>query len=143
LANRFRASGVSCSVSDDIAEVLWRKLVWNIPFNGLAIAAGGKDVAQILNDGKLLSRAKKLMREVMAIARECGVAIEDGYADFQIERTKPMGDYKPSSLLDWQAGREVEVEPIWGEPLRRARELNIAAPELSRLYEELRAATIF
>jgi 2-dehydropantoate 2-reductase len=141
LANRFRAAGVSCQVSDNIAEVLWRKLVWNIPFNGLAIASGGKDVSQILADEKMLSRAKTLMREVIAIARATGVEIEDEYADFQIERTKPMGDYKPSSLIDWQAGREVEVEPIWGEPLRRACELKVFAPELSRLYEELCAAT--
>jgi 2-dehydropantoate 2-reductase len=142
LANRFRESGVSCQISDDIEEVLWRKLVWNIPFNGLAIAAGGKDVSQILADEELLPRAKILMREVIAIARASGVAIEDEYAAFQIARTIPMGDYKPSSLIDWQHQREVEVEPIWGEPLRAARELNVPAPELARLYDELRAAVI-
>ena len=145
LANRLRASGVSCQVHDDIAEVLWRKLVWNIPFNGLAIAAGhdrkGIDVAQILADPTLLKRTRALMHEVIAIARAGGVAIEEEYADFQIERTHPMGDYKPSSLLDWQNGYEVEVEPIWGQPLRRARELGVAAPELERLYQELREAT--
>jgi 2-dehydropantoate 2-reductase len=31
-----------------------------------------------------------------------------------------MGPYKPSTLLDWEAGRPLEIEPIWGEPLRRA-----------------------
>lgn len=141
LANRLRASGVSCQLSDDIAEVLWRKLVWNIPFNGLAIAAGGIDVAQILANPELLERTRVLMREVIAIARASGVLIEDEYVDFQIERTGPMGDYKPSSLLDWQNGYEVEVEPIWGEPLRRARQFGVDSPELERLYAELQKAT--
>lgn len=145
LANRLRASGVSCQVCDDIAEVLWRKLVWNIPFNGLAIAAGqnrkGIDVGQILADPALHERTRALMHEVIAIARASGVSIEDEYAQFQIERTYPMGDYKPSSLLDWQNGHEVEVEPIWGKPLQRARELQVATPELERLYEQLLWAT--
>ena len=130
-------SGVRCDVRDDIAEVLWRKLVWNIPFNGLAIAGGGIDVGQILADAELLQRTRVLMREVIATARAVGVPIEDGYVDFQIERTRPMGDYKPSSLIDWQQGREVEVEPIWGEPLRRAQKAGIETPCLQELYQRL------
>ena len=31
-----------------------------------------------------------------------------------------MGAYQPSSLVDYRAGREVEFDTIWGEPLRRA-----------------------
>jgi 2-dehydropantoate 2-reductase len=31
-----------------------------------------------------------------------------------------MGAYKPSTLLDLEAGRALEVEAIWVEPLRRA-----------------------
>ncbi len=145
LANRLRASGVSCQLSDDIAEVLWRKLVWNIPFNGLAIAGGqdrqGIDVGQILADPALLERTQALMREVIAIARASGVTIEEEYAAFQIERTHPMGDYKPSSLLDWQNGLEVEVEPIWGRPLQLAQELGIPTPQLEKLHQELLQAT--
>lgn len=145
LANRLRASGVSCQLSDDIAEVLWRKLVWNIPFNGLAIAAGrdrkGIDVGQILADPALLERTRALMGEVIATARASGVSIEEEYAAFQIERTYPMGDYKPSSLLDWQNGFEVEVEPIWGRPLQRAQQLGIPTPELEKLHRELFHAT--
>jgi len=145
LQKRLEKSGVSCQLSDDIAEVLWRKLVWNIPFNGLAIAAGeeriGVDVRQILADEKLLERTRVLMREVVEIARASGVFIEGKYIDFQIERTFSMGDYKPSSLLDWRNGFAVEVEPIWGEPLHRAEKLGIAAPELERLYQELKKRT--
>ena len=33
-----------------LAVARWYKLVWNIPFNGLSIAAGGIDTAQILAD---------------------------------------------------------------------------------------------
>ena len=31
-----------------------------------------------------------------------------------------MGPYKPSSMLDYVKGFPLEVEAIWGEPVRRA-----------------------
>jgi 2-dehydropantoate 2-reductase len=49
-----------------------------------------------------------------------------------------MGPYKPSSLVDFLAGREVEVESIWGEPLRRARAIGVDMPRLASLYSRLR-----
>ena len=52
-----------------------------------------------------------------------------------------MGAYQPSSLVDYRAGREVEVEAIWGEPLRRARAKGVPVPRLAALYERLRTVT--
>lgn len=141
LAELFIKSGIECRLSDNIEEVLWRKLTWNIPFNGLSIVGGsgrkGVDVAQIIADAELLEKTRKLMREVIAVAGASGVLIEDEYVEFQIQRTRPMGPYKPSSMLDFEAGREVEIEPIWGEPLRRARNLKIPIPHLEQLYARL------
>ena len=48
-----------------------------------------------------------------------------------------MGSYKPSSLIDFQEGKAVEVEAIWGEPMRRGLKMGIAMPELTKLYDEL------
>ena len=48
-----------------------------------------------------------------------------------------MGPYRPSSLVDWQEGREVEVEAIWGEPLRRAQAVGLTLPRLENLYRQL------
>jgi 2-dehydropantoate 2-reductase len=50
-----------------------------------------------------------------------------------------MGPYQPSSLVDYLAGREVEVEAIWGEPLRRAQALGVRMPRLAALYARLKA----
>ena len=47
-----------------------------------------------------------------------------------IAKTKPMGAYRPSSLIDYEEGREVEVESIWGEPFRRGRD---AGAEIGRI----------
>lgn len=51
-----------------------------------------------------------------------------------MEATATMGDYRPSSLIDWLAGREIEVEAIWGEPLRRAEAAGACVPRLRMLH---------
>ncbi len=45
-----------CSVTNDLALEHWRNLVWNIPFNGLSILAGGIDTAAILADEACIAR---------------------------------------------------------------------------------------
>jgi len=137
LATLFNRAGVICQVSDDLAGLRWRKLVWNIPFNGLSITAGGISVDRILADPTLVADVRSLMHEVITVAEQLGHSIPEGIIDQQIQVTYPMGPYKPSSLIDYLAGREVEVEAIWGEPLRRAEKMGVAVPHLKALHEKL------
>lgn len=133
----FRAAGVKTQIAPSLLGARWHKLVWNVPFNGLSVAAGGLTTDRILADAALEARVWALMREVQAIARAEGVAIAEEFVRDQVEKTRPMGPYRPSTLIDWQAGRPLELEPIWGEPLRRARRHGVPAPELARLRDEI------
>ena len=133
----FTLAGVKCLVGDDLAELRWRKLVWNIPFNGLAIAAGGITTDLILADPKLEETVRDLMLEVVTAAGKMGHEIPLYFIDQQIENTRRMGAYKPSSLIDYLAGKEVELESIWGEPLRRAKRAGAEMPRLEWLYQAI------
>lgn len=141
LAAMFTRAGVKCSVSDDLADVRWKKLVWNVPFNGLSIAAGGITTDRILAQPDLEGEVRALMREIIDAAAKLGHAIPLSFIDRQIEATRPMGPYKPSSLIDFLARKEVEVEAIWGEPLRRAEAAGASMPRLRMLYALLRSLT--
>lgn len=136
----FKAAGVPARTAPDLATAQWRKLVWNIPFNGLAIAEGGLDCVGLLADPRIEARARELMDEVIASAAAFGYAMDPGLVDQQIEVTKAMGPYRPSSLIDFLAGRPVELDAIWSEPLRRARAAGCAVPALARLHEQIRAS---
>jgi 2-dehydropantoate 2-reductase len=125
-------------VGDDLAELRWRKLVWNVPFNGLAIAAGGIATDRILSDPVLEEEVRLLMKEVISAAAHLGIAIPDEFVEDQIARTRPMGAYRPSSLIDYVEGRDVEVESIWGEALRRAQAAGAKVPHLEALYRRIR-----
>jgi 2-dehydropantoate 2-reductase len=120
VAAEFARARVTCTISDDLALERWDKLIWNIPFNGLSILAGGIDTAAIIGDKDLRQATLALMNEVITAANKCGHALPSNAWCEHVERTEKMGAYKPSTLLDWQAGRPLEIEPIWGEPVRRA-----------------------
>jgi 2-dehydropantoate 2-reductase len=134
LVELWKRAGIDCRLATSLQEARWRKLCWNIPFNGLAIAAGGRDTQQVLAESSLVELIWELMREVQATARALGHEIEDEFLQRQLDITYPMGPYKPSSLVDFQLGREVEVEAIWGEPLRVARRVGVRTPHLETLY---------
>jgi 2-dehydropantoate 2-reductase len=139
LAGEFQRCGLKCGTVDNVALERWRKLVWNIPFNGLSIVAGGVDTAAIMANEELCTATTGLMREVVAAANRCGLSLDPEAVEEQIGRTRTMGNYKPSTLLDFEAGRPLEIEAIWGEPLRRARVAGTDTPRLQQLYSVLRS----
>lgn len=141
VADLFVRAGLDCRVLPDLGLARWRKLVWNVPFNGLAIAGGGIDTQQILADPALLARTRALMAEVIAVAAALGHAIDPAFAEANIKGTLEMGPYQPSSLVDFLARQAVEVEAIWGAPLREAKRLGVPTPELESLHREICAAT--
>ena len=144
IAEKFTRAGIKTGVYDNLPELRWRKLIWNIPYNGLSIAAGGPagmTTDKIMADPALEAETRALMQEVAAAAAAHGVDIPDAFIQKQLDTTRPMGAYKPSTLIDYLAHREVEIESIWGEPLRRARAKNVPTPRLALLYALLRALT--
>jgi len=141
VAALFTGAGLDCRMLPDLGLARWRKLIWNVPFNGLSIAAGGIDTQQILADPDLLDRTRALMHEIIAIAAALGHEIDPAFAEGNIRGTLEMGAYQPSSLIDFLAGNAVEIEAIWGEPLRQAKTYGIVTPELEKLYFEICGVT--
>ena len=137
IAGAFSAVGVEANAVDDLDGERWRKLLWNIPFNGLSIGAGA-NVAEVLADAALRAEARALMDELLDAARCLGHAIPDSFADWQIERSGSMGGYQPSSMIDYELGRPVEVEAIWGEPLRQGVAAGAKMPRLALLPAVIR-----
>jgi 2-dehydropantoate 2-reductase len=140
LAKIFSAAGVGCTVAPSIGSARWYKLVWNVPFNGLGIAGGpgGRNTHQVLEDPSLLQEAKDLMAEVLAASARLGYPQDPNLIEKEVSRTRTMGHYKSSSQLDWEAGKPVELESIWGEALRQGTTAGVAMPHLQKLYDKLK-----
>jgi 2-dehydropantoate 2-reductase len=138
IAEMFSTSGAVCKAVDSLIRALWFKLCWNVPFNGLAIVGGGITTDLIVASPPLKNLATDLMREVAAAAAKDGVEISEKYIVAQIAGIESIGAYRPSSLIDYLAGRPVEVEAIWGEPLRRGTANGVKMDRLAFLCELLR-----
>ncbi len=147
IAWEFKRCGVTARVVADLAEARWRKLVWNIPFNGItllataqrAVGATPVSTAEVLADNPLAYLTRRLMDEVVAAGRKLGYAIPTDFADGQFKRTAEMGRYLPSTLLDFMAGRPLELEAIWGEAYRRAFNAGAEVGRLETIYHLLRS----
>jgi 2-dehydropantoate 2-reductase len=157
IAGLIRHSGVPCKVTDSLERAHWEKLVWNVPFNGLGVAsaAGYESVVSgvlpanakmgtCLETDKLLANPKwetlvrELMMEVINAANALGLKLPVETAEKQISRTRDMGAYKASTLLDFEKGLPLELESLFFEPLRQAQKAGVAVPRLSALCEVLR-----
>lgn len=138
LERRFKAAGIQAVAVDDLVKSQWEKLVWNIPFNGLSVAEGGVTTDVLLVNPAIEDEIRALMTEVITAARALGLDLSDDLINFNIDRTRPMGPYRTSSMIDYVEGREVEVAPIWEEPLRRAAEAGVAMPHLAKLLGRIR-----
>lgn len=130
----FTDAELGCVVSDSLMHIRWEKLVWNIPFNGLGVGAEDADTRVVLDDPELRAVARGLMEETILAATADGVTITPDFPDTMMSYSEGMGPYKSSMQLDYANGRPLEVEPILGEPCRRALAAGLAVPRLQMLY---------
>jgi 2-dehydropantoate 2-reductase len=79
------------------------------------------------------------MHEVIAAANALGLKISDSLAETQIARTRTMGAYKASTLIDFERGQPLEVESLFLEPLRQAQTAGVATPRLAALCKILQS----
>jgi 2-dehydropantoate 2-reductase len=157
LGGYLRAAGIPCDLSPNLKRAHWEKLVWNIPFNGLGVAAvAGREALrsgavmegqawescrttdQLLGDPFWREWVVALMDETLAAARAQGLALADSVARDQLVRTEEMGAYKASTLIDFERGQPLELESLFEEPCRRALAAGLAVPRLQSLVKVLR-----
>ena len=114
------------------------KLICNGPFNGLsAVHRAATDVLMARAPTRRL--AEQLMREIAAAAAAAtGRVIDEAFIQNQLADTEAMAPYRPSMLLDYEAARPMEIEAIFGAPLRAAASAGCPMPQLEALYQQLK-----
>jgi 2-dehydropantoate 2-reductase len=145
-ARLWQGSRVQVATAPSLLRARWEKLCWNIPFNGMTIAAGGVATGWVLADAALREETRTLMKEVVAVGNaDLARQGDEGRIDGEemigrmFRLTETMGDYRPSTLIDFLEGRPLEVDAIFGEPLRRARSLDVDTPRLAMMTAVLRS----
>ena len=152
IASAFRHAGVPCDVTLNLAQAHWEKLAWNIPFNGLGVAGAaglaavetgrlepGRPTGPCLSTQDLLEDpaweriVRELMQETVQAAQAIGLKVPESVVEAHLERTRSMGAYRASTLIDFERGQPIELESLFLEPLRQARRQGLAMPRLTAL----------
>lgn len=115
----FIACGVEASVEADLPTLRWRKLVWNIPYNGMTVVMD-TSTDKLMQNPESRKLIKDLMLETQQGAAACGVMIESEFIEKMLTYTDSMVPYAPSMKLDYDAKRPMEIKGIYSNPLKAA-----------------------
>ncbi len=136
LAQQLESAGIPTKTVDDLALARWKKLIWNIPFNGLSVVRG------VLTDELIKNRetrklCRTLMQEVATAAAAICRPIDPDFISKMLSDTEKMEPYAPSMKLDFERGNPLEVEAIYGNPIRAAEAAGVNMIESRKLYHQL------
>ncbi len=135
LSSLFAASGVTCAVCLNIVEERWKKLVWNAAFNPISVLGRHATTRDMMDSLPMRNVIENVMREVCRLANAEGHPLEEeAIVQKNLSETDRMEPYKTSMLLDFEAGRPLEVEAILGIATRIARKHALPTPFLDTLY---------
>lgn len=138
IVDDFEKAGIAAAAVPDLMQARWEKLIWNIPFSGLSVLLDA-DTKQIISNPNSLELAGEIIKDVAKTAEACGKTISLNFQKEMIDITVTMTPYFPSMKLDYDSGKPMEVEAIFGNPLRLARQAGHNAPYISMLYHLLKS----
>lgn len=136
LAEDFGRAGIPISLEEDLLSARWKKLVWNIPFNGLSVVLDAT-TEELMAREETRGLATALIEEVVTGATACGATIPSGYASQMVQSTGAMKPYLTSMKLDADAGRPLEIDAMYARPLRAAATAGVRLPLIEMLYGQL------
>ncbi len=130
----FLKANIMAELSDDISRVLWSKLLYNSPANGMASAArlSPRDLIEY-PEGRTMF--KLAIQEVADVGTASGVPLgkDDVQGAMDLIAARPMGA-RGSMQADLESGRPLELDAIVGVVGRIGRKLNVPTPIFDILY---------
>ena len=133
----FNAAHVPAEFSGNLNESRWKKLVWNIPYNGLCVVLN-TTTEKLMNHSKTYTLISDLMFEVIGAAKACSVQIDKSFVQEMLDSTCSMKTYAPSMKLDFDFKRPLEIGAIYSAPLAEAHSKGFDMPKVKMLEQQLR-----
>ncbi len=133
----FEKAGIPIKLAKDLLLARWQKLVWNIPYNGLSVVLDAT-TNELMADINTVALIKELMDEVVTGAKKCDRIIAESFIEEMLDHTAKMKPYRTSMKIDYDEKRVLEVEAIFGNPLRMVQETGTQLPRIATLYQQLK-----
>jgi len=124
----WESAGFKVVLFDDLARMVWEKLIMNVTFSA-SCCLTGLTIGAVMRDANAWQVARGCAEEAIAVARAAGIRLDVGDP---IEHIRHLGgripDARPSMLLDHLARRRSEIDVINGSIPREGAKVGVATP---------------
>jgi len=120
------AAGLRCPVRTRIRDNLWVKLWGNLSFN-MICSLTMADLSVVIGDPGTRSVARTMMLEAQAVGEKLGVTFPLD-VDARIKGAQDVGVHKPSTLVDLERGRPMEIDALLGAVVEMGRLVGLPTP---------------
>jgi 2-dehydropantoate 2-reductase len=124
---RLSRAAIPCAISAAIEQVQWAKLLWNAPFCAVSCLTRST-VREIVESEALTKLIRDCMTEVQAAAHTRGIDLKTELFDQTLAFSTGLGDFKPSMLQDFEAGKPLEYDALNGIVVRLLEQAGEQAP---------------
>jgi 2-dehydropantoate 2-reductase len=127
IATAFRDAGVPVEVSENVAGVLWAKLIVNCAYNALS-AITQLPYGRLAQGDGIPAVMRDVVEECLAVARASGIQVVGDMhkATERIAQTMP-GQYS-STAQDLARGKQTEIDYLNGFVVRKGEALGVPTP---------------
>jgi 2-dehydropantoate 2-reductase len=119
-------AGLRCPVRPRIRTSLWTKLWGNLSFNPIC-ALTMSTLGVVARDPATRAVARAMMVEAQAVAEKLGVEFPID-VDARIVGAAEVGEHKPSTLVDLERGRPMEIDALLGAVVEMGRLVGLPTP---------------
>jgi 2-dehydropantoate 2-reductase len=137
IASDMKAAGIDANATGDLWAARWRKLMWNIPFNGLSVALNAS-TRDLIDTPATEALAALIMKEVYDAAAAFGRQLPADAIEATLDHTREMVPYDSSMRLDYLAKRPMELRAIFEAPIAAARAAGVSMTRVEMLHHQLK-----
>ncbi|MEF3305519.1 ketopantoate reductase family protein [Paenibacillus sp. GYB003] len=139
LQNALCEAGFRASLSNQMEEIVWNKLLINSVVNPLTALLRVRNGELPVGEHRI-GLMRTLLDEGIAVATGAGIPTRDDLWEQLIDVCAKTADNASSMLQDLSDGRSTEIDWITGAIVRTGRRLRIPAPMHETIYRLVKAA---
>ncbi len=127
IAEVLQQAGIPTTVSSDIDQVLWTKLITNCAYNALSAVGNIQYGAMMQIDGAKDVIAN-IISECVAVADRCGVSVPKDTIEKVSALPASMPNQSSSTAQDIARGKPTEIDYLNGYVVKKGREVGVPTP---------------
>jgi 2-dehydropantoate 2-reductase len=128
----FSAGGLKCPIAPNLREHIWLKLLGNAAFNPITTITRST-MGELARSPSATACARAVMEETAAVATGLGIELPVSI-ERRMEGALAVGDHRTSMLLDWEAGKPLELDCMTGAIIEIADLVSVPVPTVRTLH---------